>query len=107
MVFVVRQAPLWILNLQIVPGMEAQALSRIDAIWERLMPDVPVDRNFIVDRYAEHYRADAQRGRIFADFSLLASLIMKKAGNSITWSPCPNTSDMYIHIKKKATQLAE
>ncbi len=75
MVFVVREAPLWILNAQIMPGAEQQTLRSIDAIWARLVPDVPIDRGFTEDRFSEHYRADAQRGRIFAYFSLLAILI--------------------------------
>lgn len=75
MIFVVRDGPLWVLNAQVKPGMESQALTRIDAIWTRLVPDVPLDRNFTEDRFNDYYQVDEQRGRIFAFFSLLAVMI--------------------------------
>lgn len=75
MVFVVREAPLWILNAQVASGTETRALAKIDAIWNRLVPDVPLDRTFMEDRFNEYYQADIQRGRIFAYFSLLAIVI--------------------------------
>ncbi len=75
MIFVVRDAPLWILNAQVRPGFEAEALNKIDAIWSRLVPEFPIDRNFVENRYNQHYQADERRGQVFAGFSLLALLI--------------------------------
>ncbi len=75
MIFVVRDGPLWILNAQIKPGSEQQALESIDTIWARLVPEIPLDRDFTEDRYSAHYQTDTQRGEIFAYFSLLAILI--------------------------------
>lgn len=75
MVFLVQEAPLWILNVDIREGMEADALSQIDAIWDTMVPAVPLDRNFVDERYNAYYAADRQRGEIFAYFSVLAIFI--------------------------------
>jgi len=75
MIFVARRGPLWILNADIKPGTEERALASIDAIWAELVPTLPLDRNFIEDRYSEYYQADMKRGEIFAYFSLFAVFV--------------------------------
>jgi len=75
MVFLVREGPLWILNAHVKHGAEEQALADVDAIWARHVPNVPLDRNFMEDRFSEHLQADKQRGEIFAYFAVLAVFV--------------------------------
>lgn len=74
-IFRVEEGPMWLLNVDLKPELRAVTLASIDAIWERLAADVPMDREFIQDRYEQFYQADKMRGEIFAYFSLFAILV--------------------------------
>ncbi len=50
-------------------------MERIEAVWRRHVPDVPLEASFAQDRVAELYRADEGRGQLFALFAGLAIVI--------------------------------
>jgi len=48
---------------------------RVKAAWDEVAPEFPFEAIYINDELAAHYKADVQRGRMFAAFSALAILI--------------------------------
>jgi putative ABC transport system permease protein len=56
-------------------GDPQQVRSRVEAVWKRLVPDVPFEAEFTDEILAELYSAETARGQIFAGFSLFAVFI--------------------------------
>lgn len=54
------------------PGTVSQ---RIEALWQRMFPDVPYDGAFSEDIIGRLYAADAARAKMFAGFAILAVVI--------------------------------
>lgn len=75
MIFVAREGPLWILNAQVEPGSEETVLKKVDDLWSKLVPGVPLDQSYTEDRFAQNYQAEERRGRIFSYFTALAILV--------------------------------
>ncbi|HEY5720959.1 MAG TPA: ABC transporter permease [Allosphingosinicella sp.] len=48
---------------------------KVEAVWEKLAPEVPFDAAFADDQLADLYLTDAARARTFAGFALLAIVI--------------------------------
>ncbi|MCE9574247.1 MAG: ABC transporter permease [Deltaproteobacteria bacterium] len=63
------------LTVRAEPGRMADVARGVEAIWARLVPDVPIRTGFVDEAIAKQYDADEQRGQIFAAFSVLAILI--------------------------------
>ena len=74
-VFVVRNASLNTLNVDMAPGQIDRLQQDIEAIWNRHAPDVPFAHRFIDEEYNAYYQADARRGEVFAYFSAFAILV--------------------------------
>jgi putative ABC transport system permease protein len=56
-------------------GDPQQVRSRVEAVWKRLVPDMPFEAEFTDEILAELYSAETARGQIFAGFSLFAVFI--------------------------------
>jgi putative ABC transport system permease protein len=48
---------------------------RIEAVWKRLAPEVPMEGEFSEDRVAQLYRGEEARTRIFAGFAFLSVVV--------------------------------
>ncbi len=57
------------------PGRMPEVVRAVEAVWHRVAPTVPIRTGFVDEAIARQYDADAQRGQIFAAFSVLAILI--------------------------------
>ena len=53
----------------------AQLMKDIEAVWKRLVADVPFRAEFVDDRVRELYEREAARGQLFGIFALLAVVI--------------------------------
>jgi putative ABC transport system permease protein len=67
-----RNFPLMIVRYE---GDPQQVRSRVEAVWKRLVPDVPFEAEFTDEIVAELYSAETARGQIFAGFALFAVFI--------------------------------
>ena len=57
-------------------GLEPKAaLSAVEAVWKRLVPDIPFRSRFMDDIVRDLYNADAARAQLFGMFSILAVVI--------------------------------
>ncbi|HTJ43893.1 MAG TPA: ABC transporter permease, partial [Kofleriaceae bacterium] len=63
------------LTLKAAPGRMPEVARAAAAVWARLMPELPLRAGYVDDDLAKQYDADAQRGQIFAAFSVLAIVI--------------------------------
>jgi putative ABC transport system permease protein len=53
----------------------AAMMRQVEAVWRRVIPDVPFRAAFADDRIVDMYKAEAARSQIFAGFSLLAVVV--------------------------------
>jgi putative ABC transport system permease protein len=53
----------------------AELLKQIEAVWKRLVPQLPFEGEFVDDRLRDLYEADEARAQLFAAFALLAVVI--------------------------------
>lgn len=74
-VFTLEEAPLGVLNVDLVPGMLQETSGQIEAIWNKHAPEVPFVHRFIDETFDAYYEADARRGEVFAYFSGFAILV--------------------------------
>jgi putative ABC transport system permease protein len=63
------------LTLRAAPGRMPEVARAVEAVWARLMPELPIRIGYVEDALARQYDTDAQRGQIFAAFSILAIVI--------------------------------
>jgi putative ABC transport system permease protein len=62
-------------TIKIKEGAVAQALSDIDATWERIYPGLELNRRFLDEDFQAQYQAEEKQAQLFAAFSLLAVVI--------------------------------
>ncbi len=65
----------WVLNLELEGASMDETLAAIDAIWQRRVPDRPIERRFVEEGYDNLYQQEEQRGQMFAGFALFAVFI--------------------------------
>ncbi|HNP34228.1 MAG TPA: ABC transporter permease [Woeseiaceae bacterium] len=63
------------LSIRIAPGDPTAAIEHIEKTWARLVPDSPIDWQFLDDQFEARYRAEAKQARMFAIFSLFAVFV--------------------------------
>lgn len=63
------------LSVRVRPGRVQEALAAIDSDWRRFAPNVAIDRHFLDEPFDRMFKADIQRGRIFAVFVGIAIFI--------------------------------
>ncbi|WP_049974533.1 ABC transporter permease [Azospirillum sp. B4] len=64
-----------ILLVRLAPNADAATLAAIDDTWRRLLPDLPLTREFLDDHIRQVYAEEARQGDLLALFSGLAILI--------------------------------
>lgn len=74
-VFVRRDVPQGILNVDIAPGALSETARQVEAIWNKHVPEVPFVHSFIDDGFNAYYEADTKRAEVFAYFSAFAILV--------------------------------
>ena len=75
MVYLVQEENLTFLNVELRGEDRVGTLAAIDEIWQSVVPDRPIWRSFLDDRFSRLYDADARRGEFFAYFSIFAMLV--------------------------------
>jgi putative ABC transport system permease protein len=50
-------------------------LSQIDDVWQELVPQVPITRYFVADRYDQLYSSEKRRSEVFTAFSVFAVFV--------------------------------
>ena len=63
------------LSVKIAAGDPAAAISKIEEVWERLVPNAPVSWQFLDDRFDARYRSEARQAKMFAVFSMFAIFV--------------------------------
>jgi putative ABC transport system permease protein len=61
--------------LRLRPGTEKQAVAKATALWEKAVPDVPFDYDFLDATFARLYRTEAQTGSVLSILTGLALFI--------------------------------
>lgn len=64
-----------IVSVRMGPGDISAALSRFEAVWNRIIPDWPFDMVFLDESLQQRYVQDRQQGQLFSVFSVLAIFI--------------------------------
>jgi len=75
MVFFSTDAVLDVMTLGVQADNLAETLTAVDATWSRMMPEVPIRRNFLDDQYEALYDAEQRRGEVFAVFAAFGILL--------------------------------
>jgi len=75
MIFFVEEDPLGLMTLDIRSDNLSATLTAVDAVWQGLVPGVPIKRSFVDENIDALYRSEEERGRMFAVFSLFAVLV--------------------------------
>jgi len=63
------------LNVKLTGDRVPETLAALDQIWHEMVPDRPIQRQFIDDRIEHLYRDITRQGEVFAGFALVAVLI--------------------------------
>lgn len=74
-IFLLREPPMGVLNVDMVPATVRETSRQIEAIWNKHVPEVPFVHQYIDESFNAYYEADARRGEIFAYFSAFAILV--------------------------------
>ena len=61
--------------IKVHPQNMGHTLSHIENVWDELLPDLPLQYDFLDDLFAELYRTEQRQGRLLAWFSTLAIFI--------------------------------
>jgi len=63
------------ISVRLAPGNPAAAIEHFEAVWGRLVPNEPVDWEFLDDRFDARYRAESRQASMFAVFSGFAIFV--------------------------------
>ena len=63
------------LSIKIAPGDPQAAIEHLETVWKRLVPDEPLNWQFLDDAFDARYRAEAKQAQMFAVFSLFAVFV--------------------------------
>jgi putative ABC transport system permease protein len=75
MVFFASSQVLDVMTLRLDSEDLPATLAQIDKTWDRLVPQVPINRYFVDEQYAALYHAEQRRSEVFAAFSVFAILV--------------------------------
>lgn len=73
--FLAQEEDMWVLNVDLRPGMVHNTLREIDEVWSRVVPHFPLSRSFVQDNLNSFYQADEQRATMFAYFAGFSVLV--------------------------------
>jgi len=63
------------ISIKLAPGDYDEAISYFEEVWIRMVPNDPVNWEFIDDRFDARYRAEAKQAQMFAVFSAFAIFV--------------------------------
>ena len=63
------------ISIKLAPGDHSAAISFFEEVWARMVPNDPVDWEFLDDRFDARYRAEARQAQMFATFSAFAIFV--------------------------------
>jgi putative ABC transport system permease protein len=75
MVFFASSSVLDIMTLKINPTNVPETLADVDRVWNKIVPQVPINRYFVGDRYDALYGPEERRSQIFTAFSIFAIFV--------------------------------
>jgi putative ABC transport system permease protein len=75
LVFFASDSVLDVMTLSIVSDDLPVTLTEIDRVWNNAVPQMPIKRYFVEDRYEALYAPEERRSRVFMVFSVLAILV--------------------------------
>jgi putative ABC transport system permease protein len=75
MVFFSSSSTLDIMTLRISSGDLSATLAEVDRVWRKLVPQVPINRYFVGDKYNALYDPEERRSQVFTAFSLFAIFV--------------------------------
>ena len=63
------------ISIKLAPGDHSAAIAFFEDVWTRLVPNDPVNWEFLDDRFDARYRAEAKQAQMFAAFSAFAIFV--------------------------------
>lgn len=75
LLFMVKDRNNWALNIDLNANQVPETLEAIEAIWNRHVPEFPMNSSFVTDNFNQFYQSDKQRAEMFAYFSLFAIFV--------------------------------
>jgi len=75
LVFFASDSVLDVMTLKMESTDPLATLQEIDRVWQKLVPQVPINRYFASDRFSALYDAEERRGLIFSAFSVFAIFV--------------------------------
>lgn len=63
------------ISVKLAAGDHREAIAHFESVWQRLVPDSPVNWQFLDDRFDARYRAEARQAKMFAVFSVFAIFV--------------------------------
>jgi putative ABC transport system permease protein len=75
MVFYASSSVLDIMTLRIDSVNVPATLAEVDRLWSKIVPQVPIKRYFVGDRYAALYDPEERRSQVFTAFSIFAIFV--------------------------------
>ena len=63
------------ISIKLAPGDHSAAIAFFEEVWTRMVPNKPVNWQFLDDRFDARYRAEAKQARMFAGFSAFAIFV--------------------------------
>ena len=63
------------ISVKLAPGDHTAAIAHFEDVWTRMVPNDPVDWQFLDDRFDARYRAEAKQAQMFAVFSAFAIFV--------------------------------
>lgn len=63
------------ISIKLAPGDHSAAIAFFEEVWTRMVPNIPVNWQFLDDRFDARYRAEAKQAQMFAAFSAFAIFV--------------------------------
>jgi len=63
------------ISIKLAPGDPSAAIRQIETTWQKLVPDQPIDWQFLDDSFDGRYRAEQKQAQMFAVFSAFAIFV--------------------------------
>jgi len=75
MVFFASSSVLDIMTLKINSTNIPETLAEVDRVWNKIVPQVPINRYFVGDKYDALYDSEERRSQVFTAFSIFAIFV--------------------------------
>lgn len=75
LMFLVQEDDFWTLTVDLKADHIPETLRQIEDTWNRIVPQFPLEKSFMIDNLNAFYQADEQRAEMFAYFSIFAILV--------------------------------